>query len=284
MPAHPTGRRAALLMSALTLTLGTVLAAPIALAGTAVAATPEATAALGNGGSQLFYTAAAGQANKVTVTVSPGGDTDLSYVIDDVVPIAAGDGCTHPDSADATKVACTVPELDSQDPYAVFEADLGDGNDGITLVDSSDQVYYYNEVNLGTGNDSYVNTGRLDGSLVRGQAGADTITAGEAAIVLAGDDNDSVTANGNYVIVDGGKGNDVIHGGDKGQSLSGGDGNDTLYGGKGNDSLYGGKGNDVLWGNSGNDVLWGNSGNDKLYGGPGTDRLSGGPGTDVTQG
>ncbi|MEU6094354.1 hypothetical protein [Streptomyces sp. NPDC047079] len=35
------------------------------------------------------------------------------------------------------------------------------------------------------------------------------------------------------VLVDAGKGNDVIHGGAGAQNLSGGDGNDSLYGGPG---------------------------------------------------
>jgi Ca2+-binding RTX toxin-like protein len=283
MPARLTSRRIRLTTSALTLTLGLGLGLPIALAGTAVATTPEATAALGNGDTQLFYTAAAGQTNKATVTVSSAGDNQV-YVIDDVVPISAGDGCAHPDSADRTKVSCSVHKWDTQDPYAIFEMNLGDGNDGVTVVDTTNQVYYSNEFDLGTGTDTYVNTGRLDGSRVEGGADADTITAGEAATVLAGDGNDKIDVSGNYVLAFGGAGADVIHGGDGEQGLYGDDGNDTVYGGKGRDSLYGGRGNDVLWGNSGDDTLWGNSGNDKLHGGPGTDKLSGGPGTDLTQG
>jgi serralysin len=282
MPSHFVSRRVIRAASALTLALGTGLAVPIALAGTAGAATPSATAAVNAYGWQLSYTAASGQTNKVTVTESfTSGYTGIIYVIDDVVPISAGTGCTYPDSADQTKVSCTVTTVDSQDPYDAMKMDLADGNDTVAVDNTTNQVYYYNSIYLGTGNDKLTDTGTLDGSGVWGQAGDDTITVGEAATVFAGDDHDTVYASGNYTTVDGGKGKDVIHGGAGGQILSGGNDNDTIYGGTGGDLLRGGKGNDVVYGNSGNDQLYGNSGNDKLYGGPGTDTLSGGPGTDV---
>jgi serralysin len=263
--------------SALTLALGTGLAVSIALPATAGATTPSATAAVNTYGWQLTYQAASGQANKVTVTESFAVAPAITYVIDDVVPIAIGNGCTYPSSADHTKVSCTVDGEDSQDPYAALQMDLLDGNDTVALHNTTGQEYDYNAINLGAGNDKLTDTG-ADGNSVLGGAGNDTITVGQDAVVAAGDGNDTVTANGDGAIVDAGKGNDVLHGGAGSQSLSGGDGNDSLYGGTGNDSLYGGKGNDVLYGNSGNDTLYGNSGDDKLYGGPGKDTLSGGAG------
>jgi Ca2+-binding RTX toxin-like protein len=265
--------------SALTLVLGVGLAVP-ALATTAGAATPAATAAVNTYDWQLSYQAASGQTNKPAVTESFTSSTEITYVIDDVVPISTGHGCTHPDSADLTKISCTVTAEDSQDPYAALQMDLLDGNDTVALNNTTGQEYSFNAINLGAGDDKLTDTG-ADGNSVSGGAGNDTITVGQDAWVSSGDGNDTVTANGTYVIVDAGKGNDVIRGGAGEQSLSGGDGNDTVYGGTGNDTLNGGKGNDVLYGNSGVDVLYGNSGNDKLYGGPGKDTLSGGPGTDL---
>ena len=105
---HLVSRRMLRTAATLTLALGAGLALPTALATTAGAVAPSATAAVNFNGRELSYTAAAGQTNQVTVTESYTSDTDLTYVIDDVVPISAGDGCNHPDSADDTKVSCTV--------------------------------------------------------------------------------------------------------------------------------------------------------------------------------
>jgi Ca2+-binding RTX toxin-like protein len=275
-------RRPARAVPALTLALGAALAVPFALAGPADAATAPATASVNRYDWQLTYQAAAGQTNKATVTAALTADrTGITYVIDDVVQISAGHDCAYPDSADHTKVSCTVTMLDSQDPYAALVMNLGDGNDTVAYKNSTDQIYYYAEISLGAGNDRLTDSGRLDGAYASGDAGDDTITVGAEGLAWGGDGKDTIYASGGDNIVQGGKGDDELHGGAGAQYLSGDDGNDKLYGGTGNDSLYGGKGNDVLYGNSGNDKLYGNSGNDKLYGGPGRDTLSGGPGRNV---
>ncbi|MGW2742643.1 calcium-binding protein [Streptomyces sp. NPDC001450] len=279
MSSRPARRR---VVRAVTLVLGTALAVPLTLSGTAGAATAPATAAVNQYGWQLAYKAATGQTNKATVTASlTGGGAGITYVIDDVVPVTAGHGCAYPDSADHTKVSCTVTTEESQDPYAALTMDLSDGDDTVAYDNATDQVYYFARISLGAGNDRLTDTGRLDGSDVSGGAGDDTLTLGATALAFGGDGDDTVQADGDLVIARGGKGNDVLRGGAYGQYLSGDDGNDRISGGSGADTLYGGKGNDVLHGDSGNDKLYGNSGNDKLYGGPGRDTLSGGPGTDV---
>src|SRR5580765_8073344 len=56
-------------------------------------------------------------------------------------------------------------------------------------------------------------------------------------------------------------------------NLIGGDGNDSLTGGAGNDSLDGGAGDDSLVGNTGNDSLIGGAGSDVLRGDAGNDLL-----------
>ncbi|MFD9004558.1 calcium-binding protein [Streptomyces sp. NPDC059582] len=279
MPSQFINRRGLRAASALALVLGTGLTVPIALAGTAGAAALPATAAVNEYGWQLTYTAAVGQTNKVAITESYTSDrTGIVYVIDDVLPVSAGSGCVHPVDTDRTKVSCTVALVDSQDPYAALQMDLGNGNDTVISKNTTRQVYSYNRIDLGTGNDKVTDNLGLDGNDINGGPGDDTISVGKLALVVGGDGNDTVYANGDYIIAQGGKGNDVIHGGSDHQDLTGDDGNDTLYGGPADDSLYGGKGNDVLYGNSGNDTLYGNSGNDTLYGGPGRDKLSGGPG------
>ncbi|MFD8811031.1 calcium-binding protein [Streptomyces sp. NPDC059627] len=281
MHARPVRRRVIRAVPAMALALGAAMAAALTTAGTADAATTPATAVVDHGW-QLTYKAAPGQTNKAAVTGTLTADkTGMTYVIDDVVPIDAGQGCVHPDSADRTKVSCTVTFIDTQDPYAALIVDLGDRDDTLAYKNNTDQIYAYAEISLGAGNDRSTDSGRLDGGYVSGDAGDDTLTVGAEGLAWGGDGNDTIYASGGDNIVQGGKGNDVLHGGAGAQYLSGDDGNDTIYGGTGNDSLYGGKGDDVLYGNSGNDVLYGNSGNDKLYGGPGSDRLSGGPGRNV---
>jgi Ca2+-binding RTX toxin-like protein len=282
MRARPAHRRVIRAVSAAALVLGTTLAVPLALAGTAGAATPSATAEVNPYDWQLTYRAAPGQTNKATVTASLTADrTGITYVIDDAVAITAGHGCTHPVAADHTKVSCTVTAVDSQDPYAALVMDLGDRNDTAAYNNTTGQVYSYTEISLGAGNDKATDSGRLDGAYVSGDAGNDTLTVGKLGLAWGGDGNDTINANGGDNIVQGGKGDDTLHGGAGAQSLAGDDGTDTITGGPGTDTLYGGRGNDVLHGNSGNDKLYGNSGNDRLYGGPGTDTLSGGPGHDT---
>ncbi|MFI9245520.1 calcium-binding protein [Streptomyces sp. NPDC053086] len=280
MSARPHRRRP---VRALALAVGTAaLAVPFALTGTAGAATPSATAEVNRYDWQLTYKAAVGQTNKATVTASLTGDrSGITYVIDDVVTITAGHDCAYPNSADHTKVACTVTGVDSQDPYAALVMNLGDRNDTVAYKNATDQIYSYAEISLGTGDDKATDSGRLDGAYVSGDAGDDTLTVGAEGLAWGGDGKDTINAGGGDNIAKGGRGDDVLRGGAAGQDLAGDDGNDTIYGGTGADTLYGGKGNDVLYGNSGNDRLYGNSGNDKLYGGPGRDTLSGGPGRNV---
>lgn len=285
MPSYLMNRRT-LRAAALTLVVGAGLTGPLALATAAGAAVPSfmATAAVNDYDWQLTYTAAAHQTNKVTIAESyTGGYEAITYVIDDDVPIRAGHGCSHPVGTDRTKVSCTVTTLESQDPYAALEMSLGDGRDTVTSDNTTGQIYYFNRIDLGSGDDRLTDNTGVDGNEVVGGTGDDTLRIGRLATVAAGDGNDTVDATGGYNIVNGGKGDDLLRGGAADQILNGDDGNDTLYGGTGADLLYGGKGNDVLYGNSGDDKLYGNSGDDKLYGGPGRDTLSGGPGRNVVR-
>ncbi|WP_171059973.1 calcium-binding protein [Streptomyces montanus] len=286
MSSRLVSRRVLRALSGLTPVLGIGLAVPIALAGTAGAAEPTATAAVNEYGWHLTYTAAPGQANQVAITQSFTSDrTQFTYVIDDVVPINAGNGCGYPDSADTTKISCTVEAPESQSPLDSMEMDLGDGDDTVSVDNATDQIYYFNTIELGDGNDKGTSdTGRrVDGSSVRGGAGDDIITVGTFGYAGGGDGDDTVYANGEGGVVNANAGDDVIHGGESDQLLRGDDGDDTVYGGDGDDELYGGRGNDILHGNGGADRMWGNSGDDELYGGPGTDTLSGGPGNNIVR-
>ncbi|MEU1934656.1 calcium-binding protein [Streptomyces coeruleorubidus] len=281
-------RRVSRALSVLTPVLATGLAVPVALTGTAHAAEPTATAAVNEYGWHLTYTAAPGQANKVTVTQSFTADrSQFTYVIDDVVPIDAGNRCGHPDSSDRTRISCTVEAPESQSPLDSMEMDLADGDDTASFDNATDQIYYFNTIELGDGADRWTGaTGRrVDGSSVRGGAGDDVITAGAMGYAGGGDGDDTLHAGAGAggEIVDGGAGDDLLRGGAGDQILRADDGDDTVFGGDGDDELHGGRGNDILHGNGGADRMWGNSGDDELYGGPGTDTLSGGPGRNIVR-
>ncbi|MEV8022087.1 calcium-binding protein [Streptomyces sp. NPDC086554] len=211
----------------MTLALGTGLAAPLFLAGTAGADTPSATAAFSASDHAILYTAASGQTNKVTVTASKsGGSEEITYVIDDDVPVSAGDGCSHPDGADDTKVSCTVATLESQDPYATLKLALRDGDDTVAYDNTTDQTYYFASADLGDGKDTATHTGGVDGNSVRGGAGDDNLSVGVAGVVGGGD------------------GDDTLHATDG--SIAQGGSDDELYGGPGRDTLSGGPGRNIV--------------------------------------
>jgi serralysin len=278
-------RKALRTASALTLAVTTGLTALIALPATAGAAEPAATVTKRPDGS-FVYTAAPGQANKLTVDATMDGGMSLSlfFTFDDVVPIdAPGDDCRYPDPADRTKVFCDLYAYASTEEYVAIAMKLGDGNDTVTVNRYADYGMYAVAIDLGTGNDSSLQTGGDDGNLVYGGPGNDNITVQGKGRAWGQDGKDTISVDSEGSRVDGGAGNDLIYGGAGRQTLTGGDGNDTVRGGAGNDLIYGSPGNDILYGNSGVDTIQGNSGNDKLYGGPGKDVLSGGPGRNVVR-
>ena len=103
---------------------------------------------------------------------------------------------------------------------------------------------------------------------VEGTNGADDITVGPSEVRV----NDVSIFYGNVekIFVDAGRGDDVAGvEGDVAASL-------VLDGGRGNDILVGGAGNEILIGGSGRDIIVGGAGRDILLGGTGQDILIGG--------
>ena len=98
------------------------------------------------------------------------------------------------------------------------------------------------------GNIHFTDTGGANG----GNAGNDTISAGD------GDD-----------WIAGGGGNDVIKGGS---------GNDIIWGGSGNDNIKGDAGDNWIDGGAGNDTITGEDGADTIYSGDGKDNINAGNG------
>ena len=157
------------------------------------------------------------------------------------------------------------------------------------------------------GNDVVTIGPGVQGVLINGWAGDDTLGGGDGNdTIRGGDGNDVIVGGAGNDLLDGGMGSDVLSGGtgtdtadyswrsanlslsfngvaDDGEAgendniavdvenLIAGSGNDLLIGSVRNNALTGGAGNDTLYGGAGNDVLDGGLGRDVLYGGKGID-------------
>ncbi|GGX66968.1 calcium-binding protein [Streptomyces minutiscleroticus] len=265
--------------AALTLALGaTAFAAP------AVQAAPNGTAVVVHEDGELWYKAAPGQQNRLTVDeeTEQRGEFESFYVLTfrdryDIAidPSAAElDECSYPAQDDRTVVRCAVGIPLNSDDSDDYDVDLGDEDDTATLGPDSDA---WAGVHGGAGDD--VLTGSAS-AMLHGEDGDDRLNGGGGPFGFGsygGPGDDVLTDCGQDCF--GGTGNDSLTGTGEENNLHGDDGADVLYGRGGADVLYGGKGDDELYGEDGDDTLWGNSGDDVLWGGPGTDRLSGGPGS-----
>jgi hypothetical protein len=237
------------------------LAAPAA----ASAATVSVSGTTGN------FTAAAGEANHLTVMAVSA--TQVEFYDSGIASITAGTGCA-PNGAQ--RVRCPVASV------LALTLDMGDGND-----------YADNDLNVpstvygGFGNDALIGGGGVDtinggagndgiegaqgNDVVDGAEGADVIQAliGRDKVTYAGrtagvnvslDDvaNDGEVGEGDNIRasirdVVGGSGPDVLTGNASDNDLAGGGGDDTLNGGGGNDVLNGGAGTDLFDGGAGID-------------------------------
>ncbi|GLY15518.1 hypothetical protein Kisp01_25330 [Kineosporia sp. NBRC 101677] len=255
---------------------------PLLLTGTAHAA--DANSVVWASDKGFTYDGNMGINNQLDLTLS---ETEEKFVFtaDDSVPIVAYDDCTHPDSADLTKVVCEIPKT-----APVAEVRLGNGADRVTYTNTTGATNF-TEINLGVGNDVYV-TGRPEANdaVVYGGEANDDITLGTNGIAYGDHGYDTINLVGGTAKAYGGDHNDQINGGggndelygDAGDDIIyGNDGDDSITGGTGNDELYGGRHNDTLYGNSGDDTIFGNSGDDYISGGAGLDTISGGAGNNT---
>jgi Ca2+-binding RTX toxin-like protein len=119
-------------------------------------------------------------------------------------------------------------------------------------------------VDLGHGNDQFINDGLVTGNVDMG-ADADIYSGSGSVsgVVDMGFDDDSYSGSAGDDRATGGRGDDILHGGDGNDLLLGGFGDDTLYGDAGNDGLVGEWGDDVIT-TSGGDHVEGNSGDDRV--------------------
>ncbi|MFD3311074.1 calcium-binding protein [Streptomyces sp. NPDC058694] len=268
---------------------GAVLAAPAAQADTTAAAAATTTATVERYDGAIWYRAAAGQVNDLQIStkvidVDPnefGGDYLVTFRDKFEIAITT-DACTYPSATDHTVVECVEPEPLGSDDSDIYDVELGDGNDTVTV---GDDVYTQGTLYGGPGDDVILGKGAnnlnggdgddrlegVDGVWVRGssgEAGNDTILTGCAYHCSGGPGNDILTVTGEddlgYTTLYGDDGNDIVRGTS---------GNDYLYGGRGNDTLYGLAGNDTIFGNTGDDIIYGGQGNDTLSGGAGNNKV-----------
>src|SRR3954447_6518322 len=208
-------------------------------------ASPAWAGTVSSDGSTLTYTAAPGEANRVTlsasfstVTVSESGS----------VPVTAGAGCTSTGASSATCPALGITAIsvwtgDSNDTARVNGYVPATFHDGA----GNDTIYG------GSAGDTFVSEG--GGDSLRGGAGVDAVdySSRTAAVSVSYDGiaNDGESGEGDYVYTDvenvvGGAGDDTVGGSSAGNFLDGGPGDDTLSGAGGNDRLTGGAGADAV--------------------------------------
>jgi Ca2+-binding RTX toxin-like protein len=234
------------------------------------ASTLMSTATQAAGATELTYTAAAGEANDLTL-VEDGPDLVLTDTGASALPRSLK-GCT------AAPVAVGVSARCVMSGPVIIHLNLGDGDDHI-LADMLLPRFAL-DVDAGPGDDS-IEPGDGNDRIVGGE-GDDTLYGGygnDQVLGQAGDDY--VNGSPGADVVDGGGGFDFVLGDAGADRLIGGGDIDYLFGSGGNDVLEGGPGPDYLDAGGGDDTLLGAAGDDELNGGAGSDVMDGGAGNDL---
>jgi Ca2+-binding RTX toxin-like protein len=224
----------------------------LALVAFAALAAPAWAGTVSENGSTLYYAAASGEANKVTVSV---GSTLITVTEAGLLPVTPGTGCSAVTGSIAT---CPVAGISS------ISIATGDGNDTAKVTGSIPTLF-----SDGTGNDTITGGGGSDW-LVAG-TGTDSYRGGGGYDLV----DYSARTNPVTVAIDGlandGESGELDNVSTDVENVIGGSAGDTLTGSSASNSLYGGAGDDTLSGGSGNDVLNGGTGADLANGGSGTD-------------
>ncbi|MBU2890978.1 Hint domain-containing protein [Celeribacter halophilus] len=261
----------------------------------------------------VTITATDADGNKVSLTITPEGNVDVS---EDAITGASNARYVEADDANGA-VLVTIPGPVSN--VTIDYGNNGAAEQAIYISDIQfDAVYndYDDTVEAGDGDDTIASG--LGDDIVYGGTGDDTIDGGVGDDTLYGEEGDDTFIGGDGAdSMSGGSGQDTIDysgsdeavsvdlstgsysGGDaEGDSGSGIDGiigsdfNDTLIGfdseGTGDDAFtnqfWGGDGDDYIDGAGGDDELYGEAGNDTIYGGDGDDTIDGGTGDDTIDG
>ncbi|MBP5863943.1 calcium-binding protein [Streptomyces scabiei] len=279
MPTRGLPRRRAVTAPAVAVGAALALACVPLTASPALAA-PAPAASLVHDRGELWFKAAPGQANRLTVSakIVERTEWEADYVLtfnDRCAVTLAAKECTYPQPADRTVAECAVPIPMNSDDTDIYDVGLGDGNDTVTIA-AADSAYA--TIHGGAGDDVLLGNRSV---VLHGEDGDDRIDGGGGVWGLGsfGGRGDDVLGDCSYAC-HGGADDDTLTGGAESDGLYGDSGDDVLHGRAGADALHGGKGDDRLYGEDGDDRLYGNTGDDVLYGGRGRDTLSGGPGRD----
>ena len=230
-----------------------------------------------DGGTRVFFLAAGGEDNDVSVSLTMG-----EYILTDANPnpVTPSSPCVQ-NGANLSSVRCPAAGITS------LEVNLGPLDDRAVTTPATDTVIYggagHDELTSSSGDDEV----HGDDPFVQ-NGGNDTITAGDGNDELVGDPI-GATGTGGQNTMDGGPGIDRLTGGSGMDTMQGGLGADTLFGFAGGDVVDGGDGNDLVGGGDGNDTMRGGAGNDTVgddtVAGPaaegGNDVVEGGLGDDL---
>jgi Ca2+-binding RTX toxin-like protein len=267
------------------------------------------------GTATLHYSAPPGQVNQVVITQIG----DRTFLIDDIVTITAGSGCTRRGTnPDLTNVQCSKADAALKTKLVVDTEDLNDtiddqvdaaygatlmgggGNDWVIIHTS---VLGFNNVFGNAGDDIVLALGTTPSAILDGGPGADYMCGAGVHVTVSykyspqgvyasangvvGDDgapNEKDTICTSVGSIDGSSYTDWLFTSATGGGLWGGGGDDYMSGGAGDDHINGGGDNDVMVGLGGVDILIGNQGNDAMIGGDGNDWLYGWDGWDYLDG
>ena len=235
------------------------------------------------------YTAAPGEANDVSITLSDG----RFLITDSGAQISVGEGCEVLDPPVAHRASCDSGKLEWA---RLIEFDLGDLDDSLTTSFSTDSgAGPWVNGGGGPGNDRFDVTAY--GVAIHGDEGDEEMTAhGKAGGLGGGDGADRVMGTLEHGELDGGAGDDTLVTFEQPepanpsdlpymtQTVRGDEGNDRIESHGLRDVLLPGDGDDVVIGGPGNEAIYGGTGNDELHGGDGADELHGGEGADLLEG
>ena len=249
-------------------------------------------------GTLVSYTlsAAAGEANRVTVTTRPPAGKQRTVVFRDAgAPLTPGEGCQ---AGSAGEVVCSAELGDFANSVDVLLQDGDDRADTSAVSLRGFTVF----VDAGTGSDTAIGSrsrvNALFGDFVNSEVGDDRLTGGRRDDFLQGGRGaDSIDGRGGSdevtfrderrrVRADLAAGFALSAAGERDrlrsiERIEGGDGADVLRGSAARNVIFGLAGDDKLGGRGGDDQLSGGPGADRLFGGPGRDLLFGGPGRDL---
>jgi Ca2+-binding RTX toxin-like protein len=281
----------------------------------AQAATVRVNESFGDEGTlvELIYSAAPGEANRLTLTQgTPAGGVPRIVVRDTGASVTAGDGCTATGPGAAI---CRTPVGDFDNGVTATLADGADVADARAVRSASALLEGGTGPDELRGSRSRVNA--LFGDTIAGQpqGAADRLTGGRRNdFLLGGPRNDMLDGRGGrdeasyrdersrvfaslilgraeapahidslaaIESLEGGDGGDTLIGNARANTLTGEGGKDELRGNAGDDRLVGGGGGGVFTGGgSEDDTMIGGPGHDALFGERGADRMFGRQGRD----